>query len=436
MQDTPLNKSINVRTGNRLPSSEHPETNLSLHQSEMGQSQNFHNLNENNASDKNVNTKPRSSFLRRLKSIPIFNGESHDSMEDFIDIVDTLFLSILSQNEEIEFYDQLFLQIRGEAKNSIADIDQYDWQMIKDKILKYFSYLSNKDIINSKLENLRQEKNETLNDYIDRARKLLREKNSIYKNLTEEQREENNRMARKAFSRGVCNSKLKNNLLIRGANSLEDAVAYAIEADNDTVNEIQKNELVCRLCRLPGHRGRDCRRANNANSVGQLVAALQSLNPINQSMNTPYNNYNRRNGRYDMNNRQLDTRAINRGPNNGVYRSPQSNNNWSYNRQYIPNNNRQFNYSDNSNRYPREPYANRNNYNPNSYQNAYRNNNNYNNNNSNQNNRFDQNKDAQQNRFSQPNTRRNDVRNNIITTASQNWNQNQLTSDSSTSSEN
>lgn len=175
-------------------------------------------------------------------------------MKDFIDIFDTLYMSVTNYTEENELYDQLLLQIRGEAKNSLHNINQSDWPTMKNQILTYFSHLSNKDIINSKIENLRQEKNESLSDYIERARRMLREKNNIYKNLTQEQKEENNRLARRAFSRGVQNSRLRNNLMIRSANSLEDAVAYAIEAENQEFNDIQRNELICRVCRIPGPR--------------------------------------------------------------------------------------------------------------------------------------------------------------------------------------
>lgn len=66
--------------------------------------------------DNNQNVlRPRYSFLRRLKAIPIFSGGSYTELREFIDVTDTLFVSIQNNSEEMEFYDQLLPQIRGEA---------------------------------------------------------------------------------------------------------------------------------------------------------------------------------------------------------------------------------------------------------------------------------------------------------------------------------
>lgn len=100
----------------------------------------------------------RSSFLRRLKTIPAFNGGTYNELRDFFDVVDTLFITIQNDIEESEFYDQLLLQIRGEARSAIESLQYTEWPLIKEKLQTYFAHLANKDIINSKLENLRQEK--------------------------------------------------------------------------------------------------------------------------------------------------------------------------------------------------------------------------------------------------------------------------------------
>lgn len=98
-----------------------------------------HSQNEN----ENQNTaRPRNSFLRRLKSIPAFNGGTYAEMRDLIDVVDTLFVSLQNQTEKIEFYDQLLLQIRGEARKAVESLDRTDWQAIREKLQNYFSYLA------------------------------------------------------------------------------------------------------------------------------------------------------------------------------------------------------------------------------------------------------------------------------------------------------
>lgn len=330
----------------------------------------------------------RKSFLKRLEAIPIFRGESYSELRDFMDIADTLYVTILNQNERDEFYHQLILQIRGEARNAIADLDETNWQTIRNRLREYFSYLANKDIINSKLENLRQLKNEPISTFADRARKLLREKNSTYMGLSEDQKIEHNRTARRAFAKGIADPKLRSRLLIRGANSLEDAIAYSIEAETDLMQEISSRELTCTYCKLTGHRERDCRKKEQSgNNLVNLISALQALNVTydnrrmnqnrprqyvgyenrpssrnsyhntnsyrndnipyqrNDSNNTRYNNYNNPNN-YNEYNRQ---RYQNLGPRRYEYRNDNRNENRNDSRNENRNDSRNENRNDNRN---------------------------------------------------------------------------------------
>lgn len=169
--------------------------------------------------------------------------------------------------------------MRGEARNAVMTLNNPDWDTIKAKLLNYFTYLANKEILTSQLENARQEENETLSAFADRVRKLLREKNATYAYMTEEQKLEINRTARKAFSKGLFNRSLKSRLVTRGASSLEDAIAYAIEAENDFITDIPLSELYCRKCNQNGHRLRDCKNTNNNNNseLNRLISALRSF---------------------------------------------------------------------------------------------------------------------------------------------------------------
>lgn len=94
----------------------------------------------------------------------------------------------MNEYEENEFYEQMALQLRGEAKQILTDLREQNWPRIKDKIYIQFKHLTNKDILNSQLENLKQEKDESLTKFAERARKLLQEKNAAYKYLTEDQK--------------------------------------------------------------------------------------------------------------------------------------------------------------------------------------------------------------------------------------------------------
>lgn len=143
---------------------------------------------------------------------------------------------------------------------------------------------------------MRQEKDETLTKFIERARKMLKEKNAIYNYLTEEQREEHSDLARRAFVRGVKSEGLRNRLMNNGASSLEDAIAFALEAENNSLSLVPRQELYCRTCRINGHRENQCRRREyNSSDIGRLASALRSLNttpgrPLQNNRFTPRSN--------------------------------------------------------------------------------------------------------------------------------------------------
>lgn len=316
------------------------------------------------------NNKPRKTFLRRLNSIPKFSGESYSQLKEFIGIIESLYISCINENEQQELYEQMVLQLRGESRNTIMGLENPDWGTIKGKLLKDFGYLANKEILTTQLENVRQYKDESLNTYAERVRHLLRDKNATYSYMTEEQKMEHNRLARRSFSRGLSDNKLRNRLLMRGASSLEDAIAYAIEAENDDITYIPNFDLFCRKCNTSGHRQKDCNRQNNDNSdMGRLISALRAVGgqtrPPNQNRNPFTNNFNRnsnfrdRNWNFDPNseNRNSNSDSQNRGWNftnleNRNSNSDSQNRNWNQNTQNrdwhqnanMQNNNRNMNF--------------------------------------------------------------------------------------------
>lgn len=193
---------------------------------------------------------------------------------------------------------------------------------------------------------MKQEKDESLVKFAERARKLLQEKNSVYKTLTEDQKREHNRAARKAFSKGIQNQALRKRLITRGASSLEDA----IEAESDELYEIPRNELFCKTCKITGHREIQCRNKNsNNNNLSTLISALQSFGSNNRfNRNNRNNNFNRFNQSWnDFNSNRSNP---NWGPNRFNNWSPRNNNVNSN----INNNNNHFN--NNSNRFGNNDY--------------------------------------------------------------------------------
>lgn len=301
------------------------------------------------------NNKPRESFLRRLRSVSKFNGYSYQSLKDFVETIDTLYISCANEEEHNELYEHMILQLRGEARHVVLNLHNTDWETIKQTLLKHFDYLSNKNILASQLENLHQEKDETLTEYAKRTRKLLSDKNATYNYLTEDLRMEHNRMARRSFAKGIRDSKIRDRLITRGASSLEDAIAYAIESENDIVYDIPKYELYCRGCNRNGHRERDCYSRNNSNNnhnndLNSLLSALRSMNtrPPRNDYNNQNNrqNYNRNNPDYNQYNQYNQRQNINENNTKNWNTQQRS---WNEN-----NNQRENNYNDNNqqNNYP------------------------------------------------------------------------------------
>lgn len=238
---------------------------------------------------------------------------------------------------------------------------------------------------------------------------MLCDRNATYNSLSNEQKKEHNRIARKAFARGIKDPKLKDRLLTRGANSLEDAIAYAIEAGSDALTTVPKSELFCRTCRTNGHRELECTRKNNdGNIVNSLVSALRTFS-IDANKRLAPNNAIRGRGfsgrsplvqnnnyRYPYN-RGYDNRynnGINRGQYNPNGTMGDNSSPWSWN---PSGSNRQGNLSINN--------GNRPTYSGNGHGN---NGNSYNNNNGNKNNnqQYNTNKNGQQNgkpQFKRPN---------------------------------
>lgn len=104
------------------------------------------------------NRAPRDSFLRRLRLIPKFDGTSYKDLKEFIDTGDTLFSSARPNSERSELYEHLVLQLRGEAKRVVSELRDLNWVEMRFLLLEHFAHLSNKNILTSQLENLRQEK--------------------------------------------------------------------------------------------------------------------------------------------------------------------------------------------------------------------------------------------------------------------------------------
>lgn len=58
----------------------------------------------------------RKSFMKHLREIPIFNGESYQKLNEFIEIADVLYGESQNEAEDREFYTNVALKLRSEAR--------------------------------------------------------------------------------------------------------------------------------------------------------------------------------------------------------------------------------------------------------------------------------------------------------------------------------
>lgn len=290
---------------------EEKEQNISTSAQNQRQSaRNASTHNRNTATHRQVShdgdsDEPRVIFLKRLNNIPEFNEESFEHLKKFLEKAETLYYQATNNAEDKEWLQHILIRVNSEARNVICSLDERNWDNIKAALMKRYSYLYNKNLVNTELENLKQGQKESLSEYAERARKLLRKKISMYSYVSPEQRQDYDRYASRSFIQGLNNTNLIRQVKTRGFDSLEKAVENAIDMETDTNSEVSRTELICRFCKAIGHRERDCNRKNpENNAILSLVNALRDVGNVNFGQrNTPFQRGNMVQRLRDQNNR-------------------------------------------------------------------------------------------------------------------------------------
>lgn len=248
---------------------------------------------------------PRVIFLKRLNNIPEFNEESFEHLKKFLEKAETLYYQATNTAEDKEWLQHILIRVNSEARNVICSLDERNWDNIKAALMKRYCYLYNKNLVNTELENLKQGQKESLSEYAERARKLLRKKIAMYSYVSPEQRQDYDRYASRSFIQGLNNTNLIRQVKTRGFDSLEKAVENAIDMETDTNSEVSRTELICRFCKAIGHRERDCNRKNpENNAILSLVSALRNVGNVNFGQrNAPFQRDNTIQRIRDQNNR-------------------------------------------------------------------------------------------------------------------------------------
>lgn len=98
----------------------------------------FMNDTQMNTSSLSHADKPRDSYLRRLRLLPVFDGENYKSLRSFLDVTKVLNDSWINDSEKLEFIETINLQLRGEARNVVGNLYESDYERMKNKLLKQF----------------------------------------------------------------------------------------------------------------------------------------------------------------------------------------------------------------------------------------------------------------------------------------------------------
>lgn len=256
------------------------EINQEYSQNELPMHENGANCTQWPQNQKNENyISPRKIFLSRLRDIPIFNAESYSELIDFISTVDILEEVCQNEYEYKEFLIAIRLKLRGRAR-IVTQNNLNNWDDIKNILKNNFNYLNNREAKVTELENIRQSTNESLSKYSKRIRKLFDEILNTYECINADVIDILDRVAKRAYINGILSSKLKENLITRGARTLEDAIGGALEIENYFFNAVSNSEFYCNFCGACGHRERDCNeRAMQNGQVGALMSALKRVMP-------------------------------------------------------------------------------------------------------------------------------------------------------------
>lgn len=314
------------------------------------QQSNFTRNNNENPNNRVNHQEPqvRRTFLKYLDSIPIFSGRSHEDLKAFIEVCDRIENICDNQSEYRDFLTRARFQLRGRAYMISSNLN--DWVDIRSSILSNYEYLANHDILDSQIENLRQEKDENLEKFTNRAMNLFVKKDEMYCSLSGEQKRDHDRIARKAFARGLFNQTLRETICRQRFSSLEDTISHSFLVEDELRNS-SRRETGCTYCKRIGHRESECRsKANNSNSLDKLAEALKGLTTNSNSNNSNFNS-NRNNNFNNNNSRSFNSNSNPKWNNNGnkPYNQNQNSGNYSNNnRNFSNNNNNSRNYGNNS----------------------------------------------------------------------------------------
>lgn len=221
-------------------------------------------------------------FERELNKIPEFSGDSKKNLDRFLTASSIAYNKINNQEQSDAFYDEILRKTSGSALSTIERLVGSRWNEIEAALRRRFAYLTvNSDVLRSKIEALKQNKNENMHDFAKRARVLVNERIKSYDEMTPALEREIEKSALKCFQRGIYQEKIRERVINMGASTLDGTFQNALEIEADMSFEVNKRDFYCKNCSITGHKTSDCKK-NDQSDMARLTGALEKLANVKQ----------------------------------------------------------------------------------------------------------------------------------------------------------
>lgn len=202
--------------------------------------------------------------------IPRYDGERANSLDEFIQIVDSLASQLTEAKDKLLFNLSVKSHLSNKAFNSIRHLNNATWEQIKQNLKDKLNPLDATTCYNA-LTHAKQGQSESMTDFALRVENLLTNLNrSSTIDADETTRRyvqtNNEKLAKRAFENGILNFKLKTLSIAINKNTLEDAIKEVLDLDSSgeyrntekRVTGPPTNAKFCIICKRKGHVETDC----------------------------------------------------------------------------------------------------------------------------------------------------------------------------------
>lgn len=199
-----------------------------------------------------------------------YKGEEKD-LNTFIKNIDKLwnYIDGYTQNDKNRFMLVLQLKLTEKAADATKEVDFNEWGPVKTALKENINPQKNIEKAELKLNTVKQNIKEDVEDYAKRVEELLENLNKSFSfdAGNEIVKMENDRKARKAFENGLFDASLRDRAIARGNKTFKDSVDYVTEQELRQTEFKTKNfDMYCNFCKTKTHHTKDCRRRSSENS--------------------------------------------------------------------------------------------------------------------------------------------------------------------------